>query len=268
MPSQNSLASYPSLKGKRVFVTGGASGIGESIVTEFAAQGATVAFVDIATDAGLNLCERLAKAGYETPVFRCCDIRDIPALQADMRALAQQIGDFDVLVNNAGNDDRHQPEEVTLEYWDDRIAINQRPMFFTCQAVIAGMKKNGGGSIINLGSISWHIANGGYSVYTTTKAAVSGLTRGLARDLGPYNIRVNTVTPGWVMTERQMKLLARSGRRAGNRGEPVFAGTAAAVARCAHGDVSLPPTTARCVLRRNSLSTAVGHEHDLPHWER
>lgn len=206
MPSQNSLASYPSLKGKRVFVTGGASGIGESIVTEFAAQGATVAFVDIATDAGLNLCERLAKAGYETPVFRCCDIRDIPALQADMRALAQQIGDFDVLVNNAGNDDRHQPEEVTLEYWDDRIAINQRPMFFTCQAVIAGMKKNGGGSIINLGSISWHIANGGYSVYTTTKAAVSGLTRGLARDLGPYNIRVNTVTPGWAMTERQMKL--------------------------------------------------------------
>ena len=206
MPSQNSLASYPSLKGKRVFVTGGASGIGESIVTEFTAQGATVAFVDIATDAGLNLCERLAKAGYETPVFRCCDIRDIPALQADMRALAQQIGDFDVLVNNAGNDDRHQPEEVTLEYWDDRIAINQRPMFFACQTVIAGMKKNGGGSIINLGSISWHIANGGYSVYTTTKAAVSGLTRGLARDLGPYNIRVNTVTPGWVMTERQMKL--------------------------------------------------------------
>lgn len=206
MPSENSLASYHSLKDKRVFVTGGASGIGECIVTEFAAQGAKVAFVDIAAEAGLDLCERLAKEGYEKPIFRHCDIRDIPALQAHMRALVQQIGEFDVLVNNAGNDDRHNPEDVTLEYWDDRIAINQRPMFFACQAVIAGMKKNGGGSIINLGSISWHIANGNYAVYTTTKAAVSGLTRGLARDLGPYNIRVNTVTPGWVMTERQMKL--------------------------------------------------------------
>jgi NAD(P)-dependent dehydrogenase (short-subunit alcohol dehydrogenase family) len=206
MASEIELASYPSLKGKRVFVTGGASGIGESIVTEFARQGAKVAFVDIAMEAGLDLCERLAQAGHEKPLFRRCDIRDIPALQADMRTLAEQIGDFDVLVNNAGNDDRHRPEDVTLEYWNDRIAINERPMFFTAQAVIAGMKKNGGGSIINLSSISWHIANGGYSVYTTAKAAVSGLTRGLARDLGPHNIRVNTVTPGWVMTERQMKL--------------------------------------------------------------
>lgn len=200
------LARFPSLDGKRVFVTGGGSGIGEMIVSAFVEQGAKVAFVDIATDASLALCERLAAAGLEKPLFRQCDIRDIPALQQTMQSLAEQIGDFDVLVNNAGSDDRHKPEEVTVDYWNDRIAINQRPMFFACQAVIPGMKKKGGGSIINLGSTSWHIAGGGYPVYTTAKASVSGLTRGLARDLGPYNIRVNTVTPGWVMTERQVKL--------------------------------------------------------------
>lgn len=206
MAAQAELARFGSLKGKRVFITGGGSGIGESIVTGFAEQGAKVAFIDIAVDASLALCEKLAVAGYEKPVFRECDIRDIPALQEIMRSVAADIGDFDVLVNNAGNDQRHRPEEVTLDYWNDRIAINQRPMFFTCQAVIEGMKRRGGGAIINLGSTSWHIANGGYPVYTTTKAAVSGLTRGLARDLGPYNIRVNTVTPGWVMTERQLTM--------------------------------------------------------------
>lgn len=204
--AQDRLASFGSLKGKCVFVTGGGSGIGAAIVSAFAEQGARVAFVDIAVDSSLALCESLATAGHAKPVFRQCDIRDIPALQDVMRALAADIGDFDVLVNNAGNDQRHTPEEVTLDFWNDRIAINQRPMFFTCQAVIEGMKKKGGGSIINLGSTSWHIANGGYPVYTTTKAAVSGLTRGLARDLGPYGIRVNTVTPGWVMTERQLQL--------------------------------------------------------------
>jgi NAD(P)-dependent dehydrogenase (short-subunit alcohol dehydrogenase family) len=204
--TRENLAKYPSLNGKAVFVTGGGSGIGEAMVSAFAAQGAKVAFIDIAVDASLTLCERLATQGYEKPLFRECDIRDIPALQQVMRELAAQTGDFDVLVNNAANDDRHRPEDVTLEYWNERIAINQRPMFFSCQAVLAGMKEKGGGSIINIGSTSWHIAGGGYPVYTTTKAAVSGLTRGLARDLGPYNIRVNTVTPGWVMTERQIKL--------------------------------------------------------------
>lgn len=206
MSAQGELASFGSLKGKSVFVTGGGSGIGEGIVEAFAEQGAKVAFVDIAVEPSLALCEKLALAGHEKPVFRQCDIRDIPALQDVMRFVAADIGDFDVLVNNAGNDQRHTPEEVTVDFWDDRVAINLRPMFFACQAVIDGMKKQGGGSIINLGSTSWHIANGGYPVYTTTKAAVSGLTRGLARDLGPYNIRVNTVTPGWVMTERQIKL--------------------------------------------------------------
>lgn len=206
MSSEHGLAKYHSLKGKRVFVTGGGSGIGAEIVSAFAGQGAKVAFIDIAVEPSLSLCERLGSAGHEAPVFHYCDIRDIPMLQAVMKELAAGSGDFDVLVNNAGNDDRHKPEDVTLEYWNERIAINQRPMFFTCQAVLAGMKRLGGGSIINIGSTSWHMAGGGYPVYTTTKAAVSGLTRGLARDLGPYNIRVNTVTPGWVMTERQITL--------------------------------------------------------------
>ncbi|MDB5763021.1 MAG: short chain dehydrogenase family protein [Herminiimonas sp.] len=206
MASQSGLAKYPSLVDKRVFVTGGGSGIGEGIVSAFAEQGAKVAFIDIAVKPSLALCERLAAQGYVKPVFRECDIRNIESLQATMQSLAEEVGDFDVVVNNAGNDERHKVEDVTVDYWDERIAINQRPMFFTCQSALAGMKKRGGGSIINLGSTSWHMAGGGYPVYTTTKAAVSGLTRGLARDLGPYNIRVNTVTPGWVMTERQIKL--------------------------------------------------------------
>lgn len=206
MSSQNDVTKYGSLEGKRVLITGGGSGIGDGLVTAFAEQGAKVAFVDIAVEPSLALCERLAAQGLGKPVFRRCDLRDIADLQAAIRELAEFIGDFDVLVNNAGNDDRHKPEEVTQAYWDNSIAINQRPMFFTCQSVLAGMKRNGGGSIINIGSTSWHMAGGGYPVYTTAKAAVSGLTRGLARDLGPYNIRVNTVTPGWVMTERQIAL--------------------------------------------------------------
>jgi NAD(P)-dependent dehydrogenase (short-subunit alcohol dehydrogenase family) len=200
------LAKFDSLRGKRVFVTGGGSGIGEAIVISFAEQGAQVAFVDIATDASEALCRRIANAGYPTPLFRHCDITDIPALQRTMEELAASVGDFDILVNNAANDQRHKTEEVTLEYWNERVAINQRPMFFTCQAVFEGMKRRGGGSIINVSSISWHIKNAGYPVYATSKAAVLGLTRGLAREYGAHNIRVNTVTPGWVMTQRQIEL--------------------------------------------------------------
>ena len=200
------LAKYGSLQGKRVFITGGGSGIGESLVAEFAAQGALVAFVDIAVEASEALCRRLAEAGMTAPLFRHCDITDIASLQAVMAELAEKLGDFDILVNNAANDQRHQAQDVTLEYWNERIAINQRPMFFTCQAVFEGMKRQGGGSIINVSSISWHMKSGGYPVYATTKAAVVGLTRGLARDYGAHNIRVNTVTPGWVMTQRQIEL--------------------------------------------------------------
>ena len=200
------LAKYGSLQGKRVFITGGGSGIGESLVAEFAAQGALVAFVDIAVEASEALCRRLAEAGMTAPLFRHCDITDIASLQAVMAELAGKLGDFDILVNNAANDQRHQAQDVTLDYWNERIAINQRPMFFTCQAVFEGMKRRGGGSIINVSSISWHMKSGGYPVYATTKAAVVGLTRGLARDYGAHNIRVNTVTPGWVMTQRQIDL--------------------------------------------------------------
>ena len=202
----NQLATFASLRGKRVFITGGGSGIGESLVASFAAQGALVAFVDIVEEASETLCRRLADAGHPPPRFRCCDITDIPALQATMAELAGEIGDFDVLVNNAANDQRHQTEEVTLEYWNERIAINQRPMFFTCQAVLEGMKRRGGGAIVNVSSISWHTKSAGYPVYATSKAAVVGLTRGLAREFGAHGIRVNTVTPGWVMTQRQIDL--------------------------------------------------------------
>jgi len=200
------LAQFPSLGGKNVFVTGGGSGIGEAIVESFARQGARVAFVDIAVEASEALVARLAAEGVAVPLFRPCDITDIAALQGVIAALAAEIGDFDILVNNAANDQRHQLEEVTVDYWNERIAINQRPMFFTCQSVAPGMKKKGGGSIINVSSISWHVKGGGYPAYATTKAAVVGLTRSLARDLGQHGIRVNTVTPGWVMTQRQIDL--------------------------------------------------------------
>lgn len=199
-------ASYPSLAGKRVFITGGGTGIGESLVESFAAQGAQVAFVDIVQGASEALCARVAERGHLAPVFRHCDITNIAALQGTMAELAATLGEFDILVNNAANDQRHQTEDVSVEFYDQRIAINQRPMFFTCQSVLAGMKKKGGGSIINVGSMSWHAKNGGYPVYAATKAATVGLTRGLARDFGAHGIRVNTVTPGWVMTQRQLDL--------------------------------------------------------------
>jgi D-xylose 1-dehydrogenase len=199
-------ANYPSLRGKHVFVTGGGSGIGESIVAAFAAQGAQVSFVDIAEAASVTLCERIAAAGLTRPDFRRCDITDIRSLQEVMTELMDAYGDIDVLVNNAANDQRHDVGDVSVDYWDKCIAVNQRPMFFTCQAVLPGMKHRGGGSIINISSISWHAKGAGYPVYATTKAAVVGLTRSLARDLGQYGIRVNTVTPGWVMTERQIEL--------------------------------------------------------------
>ena len=200
------LASYPSLQGRRVFVTGGGSGIGEAIVAAFVAQGAAVAFVDILREPSEALVARLAGTGAHDPVFRHCDITDIPALQQTMAELAGLLGDFDVIVNNAANDSRHRIGEVSVDYFDERIAINQRPLFFTVQTALEGMKRRGGGSVINFSSMSFHAKNPDYPIYAATKAAAIGFTRCLARDLGPHNIRVNTVPPGWVMTQRQIDL--------------------------------------------------------------
>jgi NAD(P)-dependent dehydrogenase (short-subunit alcohol dehydrogenase family) len=199
-------AIYPGLAGKTVFITGGGSGIGAAHTLGFAGQKAKVAFVDIAEAESRALVDKVTAETGNAPLFIPCDIRDIKALQAAMERVRVELGDIGVLVNNAANDQRHQVEDVTVALWDDRMAINLRPMFFTCQSALPMMKRLGGGSIINFGSISWMIPHGNFPAYATAKAAVQGLTRTLARDLGPYNIRVNTVTPGWVMTERQLKL--------------------------------------------------------------
>ncbi len=202
-----SFARYPSLNQAVVFVTGGASGIGAEIVRAFAEQGSQVGFLDFDTERGAALAETLTGAGA-TLRFEACDLRDIAALKRGVAALQDALGPATVLVNNAARDDRHAWEEVTPEYYDERIAANLRHMFFAIQAVAPGMIAAGKGSIINFGSNSWWEAAGGMPVYTSAKAAVHGMTRAFARDLGPHRIRVNTVVPGWVMTERQKELWA------------------------------------------------------------
>ena len=199
-------AIYPSLRDRVVFITGGASGIGAEHVAQFAAQGARVAFVDIADDAAQALVSKVEAAGHPTPFYRHCDLKDIAALQAAIADVRRTLGPITVLVNNAANDQRHRFEDVTVDYWDERLATNLRHQFFAIQAVAPMMRAAGGGSIINFGSVSWHSLQGGMPAYTTAKAAVEGLTRGMARDLGPDQIRVNTVIPGWIMTERQITL--------------------------------------------------------------
>lgn len=195
-------AIYPSLKEKPVLVTGGASGIGAQIVEAFAAQGAKVAFLDRDADASADVAER---TGTD---YGLCDLRDIEATQAAIADLVNRVGNFGVLVNNAARDDRHDWQDVTPDYWDDRMQTNLRHMFFAIQAVAPGMMAAGGGSIVNLGSNSWWEAGGGFPAYATAKAAVHGLTRTMARDLGQHRIRVNTVVPGWIMTDRQKELWA------------------------------------------------------------
>jgi D-xylose 1-dehydrogenase len=199
-------ARYPSLRGRNVFITGGGSGIGATLVTSFVAQGSRVAFIDVSEESGARLVRSISDAGHAAPWWKKCDVRDIAALRAAFAAAAAALGDFHVLVNNVANDDRHTLESVTPEYYDDRIAINQRSALFTTQAVAPGMKRLGGGSIINLGSISWQTKQSDLPCYAIAKSAVNGLTRGTAGGLGPDRIRVNTVTPGWVMTERQKSL--------------------------------------------------------------
>lgn len=197
-------ASYPSLRGRSVFITGGGSGIGACLTESFARQGSLVAFVDIAEGPSQALVQQIEGAGHPRPWYRKTDVTDIPALQAAIRDAAREMGDFHVLVNNVANDDRHNFMDVTPEYYDARIAVNQRPAYFAMQAVVPGMKKMGGGSIINFGSNSYGAKGRNMSVYTTAKSSVIGLTRGLAAELGEHRIRVNVITPGWIMTQRQI----------------------------------------------------------------
>ena len=199
-------ARYPSLRGRSVFVTGGASGIGAAHVSHFAEQGAHVAFVDINDDAGVALVESVRKAGHPEPLYQHCDLKDIGSLRAAIGAAADRHGPITVLVNNAANDQRHRWQDVSVEFWDERMATNLRHQFFAIQAVAPMMRDAGGGSIINFGSISWHTNHGNMPAYTTAKAAIEGLTKGMARDLGADKIRVNTIIPGWVMTQRQIDL--------------------------------------------------------------
>ncbi|MEY4752058.1 MAG: hypothetical protein RIQ60_4272 [Pseudomonadota bacterium] len=200
-------AVYPSLAGRTVLITGGATGIGASLVERFVGQGAKVAFVDIDVAHGQALAERLAAEGARTPpLFLRCDLTDIAALRAAVTEVRAAFGPITVLLNNAANDQRHQIAATTPESWDATIAVNLKHQFFAAQAVMDDMRAAGGGSIINFGSISWMLKQGGMPVYTTSKAAVQGLTRSLARDFGPHNIRVNTLAPGWVMTEKQIRL--------------------------------------------------------------
>lgn len=197
-------AVYPSLAGKRVIVSGGASGIGEGIVEGFVRQGAAVSFLDVQKEASAALIARLHDAPVP-PIALNCDITDVTDYGAKIDQLIGQLGGCDVLINNAASDDRHKLDEITPAYWDGRMAVNLKHQFFAAQAVIPAMRGAGGGSIVNLGSISWHLGLPDLTLYQTAKAAIEGLTRSLARELGRDNIRVNAIIPGNVQTPRQMK---------------------------------------------------------------
>ena len=202
-------AIYLSLQGRTVFVSGGSTGIGATFVEQFHAQGAKVGFVDRNADAADELLAKIAAgpnaAKAPVPLFTPCDVTDIASLRAAVARTRESFGAISVLINNAANDQRHRVEDVTPEFWDRCMNVNLRHQFFAAQAVVDDMVALGGGSIVNLGSISWMIKGQGYPAYATTKAAIHGLTRSLAKDLGKRNIRVNTLVPGWVMTERQLR---------------------------------------------------------------
>ena len=194
-------ATYPSLSGKVVFVTGGASGIGAEIVRGFVRQGCAVGFIDINESAGAALCAELSAGAVW---FRAVDVTDVAALQQAIRDFAGAQGRIDVLVNNVANDTRHDWRGVTPEAWDRTMDVNLRPAFFAIQAVAPGMIAQGAGAVINFGSIAWKVGHDGMPAYTTAKAAIHGLTKSFVRHLGPAGVRINTVLPGWVLTERQL----------------------------------------------------------------
>ena len=206
MTVSNQYARYPSLQGRTVLITGGASGIGAAVVEEFALQGAKVAFLDVATGPAEELIRSLDGRSAHQPLFVQCDVTDIDALQSAIRHVETRLETIRVLVNNAANDDRHDVQEVTPEYWDNRMNVNLRHHFFTIQALSSSMESAGGGSVINMSSIAWMIPSTGLPAYVTAKAAIVGLTRAMAHQLGSSNIRVNSVLPGAVLTERQRRL--------------------------------------------------------------
>lgn len=195
---------YPDLAGKVAFVSGGASGIGASIVRRLHAQGCRVAFVDIDDAAARTLCEELASVHGAAPYYQRCDLTQLNQLRDAVANVLTRWGLIDVLVNNAAYDGRHSIASVTPEDWDQRMNINLRHYFFAIQAVLPGMERQGSGSVINFSSTSWKIKNGNYPLYATAKAACHGMTRAMARDIGAMGVRINTVTPGWVMTEKQI----------------------------------------------------------------
>jgi NAD(P)-dependent dehydrogenase (short-subunit alcohol dehydrogenase family) len=207
--TQDNRAVYPSLRGKRVLVTGGGSGIGAGIVEGFVRQDSDVTFFDIAEDDSRALVERLGGRLR----FERVDLTRIPDAQAAIARLIEADGAFDILVNNAANDDRHKIEDVTEAFWDDRMAVNLKHLFFCAQSVIPAMKAKGGGAIVNFGSISWHLGMEDLSLYQTAKAAIEGLTRSMARELGSDGIRVTCVVPGNVRTPRQLKWYTPEGEQ-------------------------------------------------------
>jgi NAD(P)-dependent dehydrogenase (short-subunit alcohol dehydrogenase family) len=200
------MTSYPSLRERVVIVTGGASGIGKAIVEAFAMQSSRVAFLDIQDAAADRLIQEIEAAGFTPPVYIHCNLTDIAAIKAAVENILRKFNRVDVLVNNAGNDSRHSVAEVTPESWDHAMDVNLKHQFFMSQAVIPSMKQAGQGSIINMSSISWVIPSTGLPVYVAAKAAIVGLTRTLAHELGVHNIRVNSVMPGAIQTERQERL--------------------------------------------------------------
>jgi NAD(P)-dependent dehydrogenase (short-subunit alcohol dehydrogenase family) len=201
-----SLTVYPSLRDRVVFISGGSSGIGAELVRAFAGQGARVAFCGTRVNGDAAVQDALARARHAPALYACCDVRDVHAYQALLADVARQLGPIRVLVNNAGRDDRHAMEDVTSSFWDDRLALNLKHYFFAIQAVAPGMAAAGGGSVINMGSVSWMRGRPNLVGYTTAKAGILGLTRTLARELGPRNIRVNAIVPGAIVTDRQNQL--------------------------------------------------------------
>lgn len=202
----NETVQYPSLRERVVLITGGASGIGAAFVRAFAQQGARVAFVDVDADAAQELAASLAADSLATPLFLECDVRDVEQVRSSIAAVEESLGPIRVLINNAASDDRHAFDEVEPAYWDERMAINLRHQFFAAQAVRKGMAGAGGGAIINMGSIAWRFGMTELPAYSTAKAAIVGMTKSLARELGADAIRVNCIEPGQTNTDRQKAL--------------------------------------------------------------